>query len=376
MRIKDFQLNKCRRRRQLWRRRLLLALLFDLDECILRFTVHKVMVEDANIARHRLRRMHVQTSIFNLNSFSDHQCLVDFRFKREDIGMLCELFDWPGISSRSEYRCNPITAMCVFLHRLATTSRWFDLEKKFGLFTSQLCELFWEHVELCVEKYGKTLEMKPNFFRQRASLYASTLCDNGSPLDSLIGFIDCTKIRIARPGGPSANQQAVYSGHKRMHCLTYQTISTPDGLIAALYGPVEGRRHDLTLLRQSGWEYIMSESFNVDGRQFYIYGDSAYLLRPWMQRPFLTAFASLPELRFNADMSSLRVLVEHNYRDLKQFWCSQDFARNLKVRLSPVGLLYKSSAIMLNLRTCLYQGGQTFLRFGLAPPSISELIAF
>lgn len=43
--------------------------------------------------------------------------------------MLCTRFDWPRITAWSEYRCSQIAAFCVFLHRIATTSRLFDLEK-------------------------------------------------------------------------------------------------------------------------------------------------------------------------------------------------------------------------------------------------------
>ena len=36
-----------------------------------------------------------------------------------------------------------------------------------------------------------------------------------------------------------------YKGHiKRVYALKYQSIVTPDGLIAHLYGPIEGRRED------------------------------------------------------------------------------------------------------------------------------------
>lgn len=288
--------------------------------------------------------------------------------------MLCQRLDWPGVTARSEYRCDPITAYCLFLYRLATNCRWYDLESKFGLFTSQLSEIYWEHIELVNETYGHVLNLRPGLLRERAERYADVLVENDSPLDSCVGFIDCTKIRICRPGGHNRNQRAVFSGHKRMHCLIYQTISTPDGLMFSLFGPLEGRRHDLTLLRQSDWEQILSNTLTIDGRQYYIFGDSAYLLRPWMMRPFIREFATADQLLFNTQMSSLRVLVEHNYRDLKQFWTSQDYSRQLKVRAAPIGLLYRASAIMLNFRTCLYESGITCNRIGLHPPSLDVYI--
>ena len=77
-------------------------------------------------------------------------------------------------------------------------------------------------------------------------------------------------------------QPSCYSGLKRMHCLIYQTVTTTDGLFS-LYGPEVGRRHDLTLLRESGLEERLQGCLNIGGRQYYIYGDSAYMMRPCMQ---------------------------------------------------------------------------------------------
>lgn len=376
MRIVDFQISKCRRRLSLWQHRVLLAVALDVDEVLVTVALDRVRRERRNIDRLKIRTRQVQGVYLNLNALSDYQCLKDFRFRKADIGGLCERFSWPGISARNEYRCDRVTAMCSFLFRLATNCRWYDHELKFGMFTSQLSEIFWEHVELSVELYGHVLRFRPGIMQARANLYAEVLRQNNCPLDSCVGFIDCTKIRMTRPGGHGSNQRSCYSGHKRMHCLIHQSLSTPDGLIYALYGPVEGRRHDLTVLRQSNWEDVMEGSLVIDGIQYYIYGDSAYLLRPWMQRPFVREFATNAQLLFNTEMSSLRVLVEHNYRDLKQLWTSQDYARNLKVRQAPIGLLYQASAIMLNFRTCLYRGGQTVERLGLNPPTLDEYIAF
>eukprot|EP00117_Sycon_ciliatum_P003379 scpid80237/ scgid8199/ len=41
------------------------------------------------------------------------------------------------------------------------------------------------------------------------------------------------------------DQFATNSGHKREHRLKYQAIMTPCGLIAHLFGPMEGRRHGM-----------------------------------------------------------------------------------------------------------------------------------
>ena len=48
------------------------------------------------------------------------------------------------------------------------------------------------------------------------------------------------------------NQRAVYDGHKRVHSLKCQSVVAPNGMIANLFCPVEGRRHDAAMLTMSG----------------------------------------------------------------------------------------------------------------------------
>ena len=113
--------------------------------------------------------------------------------------------------------------------------------------------------------------------KEHSEAYANAIHTAGAPLSSCDGFTDCTRTRMTRPGGNGTLQQVYYSGHKRMHCLVYQTITTPDGFLFALYGPKAGRRHYLTLLRDSGWEDVLETCLNINSRQFYVYGDCAYL---------------------------------------------------------------------------------------------------
>lgn len=56
----------------------------------------------------------------------------------------------------------------------------------------------------------------------------------------------------------------------------------------------------------------------IHGRQLYIYDNSAYLLWPYMQQPFVTGFATLQQIVLNAEMALLCLLVENIYRDLNQ----------------------------------------------------------
>ena len=80
-------------------------------------------------------------------------------------------------------------------------------------------------------------------------IFANAVHDKGAALDNCWGFIDGTVGPICRP---QRNQRLVYNGHKRVHAIKFQSVVAPNGLIANLYGPVEGRRHDSALLATSG----------------------------------------------------------------------------------------------------------------------------
>eukprot|EP00171_Calliarthron_tuberculosum_P006634 IDg6634t1 len=141
-------------------------------------------------------------------------------------------------------------------------------------------------VELMDAKCDELLDLRPQFLQSRCELCANAIRGEGAPLKDCVAFIDCTKIRMSRPDGNYMNQQSCYSGHKRFHCLIYQTLTTPDGLIFALYGPTDRRMHDLTILRKSEWDAKFQSHLKLGARQYHVFGVSAYSLRPLMQRPF------------------------------------------------------------------------------------------
>ena len=87
---------------------------------------------------------------------------------------------------------------------------------------SALSEVFWEAMERFVEDKGNLLNtQREEQLWWRAEIYVNAITSSGAPLGSCVGFIDCAKIRMTKPGGHGSNQRACYSGHKRMHCLIY-----------------------------------------------------------------------------------------------------------------------------------------------------------
>ena len=64
----------------------------------------------------------------------------------------------------------------------------------------------------------------------------------------------------------------MYIGQKKVHSNKFQSIVTPNGLIANLYGPVERKRHVSTMLEQSQvFNQLQRLSFNPHGDTLCVY---------------------------------------------------------------------------------------------------------
>ena len=118
------------------------------------------------------------------------------------------------------------------------------------------------------------------------------------------------------------------------------------GLIAHMFGPIEGRRHDTFMLGVSGLTGKLSRFQTPTGEPYVVYGDPAYGLARNIIGPFRGAHIADHEQAFNTEMSKVRACVE---------W---GFKKNLKVLLQPDGKYYLVASILVNCHTCLY-GSQT-----------------
>lgn len=160
------------------------------------------------------------------------------------------------------------------------------------------------------EAHGESWTMPGNsphgLVRKRAELYVKKIYERGAPLNNCFGFIDCKLVKRCRPGGRGTLQRASYSGHKWVHCLIYQTITTPYELLFYIFGPEMGRRHDMTLYRHSGLEPVLEEVLIIDRKQYCIYGDATYLLRAWLQMAFRRSTVTPDQILYNRSMSTVR----------------------------------------------------------------------
>ena len=119
-----------------------------------------------------------------------------------------------------------------------------------------------------------------------------------------------------------------------MHWIKFQFQSAvaPNGLVASLFGPVEGRRHDSAMLVDSGLLQELSQySFSLDGVSLCVYGDPTYPLRVHIQGPFKGVNLTPAEQQFNKAMSQVRVSVEWLFWDIVNYFAFLDFKKKFKI---------------------------------------------
>ena len=146
----------------------------------------------------------------------------------------------------------------------------------------------------------------------------------------------------------------MYNGHKRIHSIKFQSVVIPNGLIANLHGPFEGKRHDSTMLQQSGiLNKLRRVSFH-NGYPLCLYGDPAYPLGVHLQAPFKNIQLTPQMVLYNAAMSKVSVTVGWLFGKITNYFNFIDFKSQLQFNLSSMGKFYIVCALLENALTCLY----------------------
>jgi len=208
-------------------------------------------------------------------------------------------------------------------------------------------------LQFIFERWKHLLRFDPQRLTpERLAMYSVAIKEKNTPLDTCWGFVDCTLRPIARP---IYGQESVYNGWKRIHCLKYQAIIAPDGIISHLYGPVEGRIHDSAVWTESGMSDILNaHAYTPDGSPLQVYGDPAYGINEHLISPFGGAFNTHNEREWNKSMSRVRIVVEWCFKEVLQLFSALDFTRTQRSLVSAIGLLYSVSVLLYNAHVCLH----------------------
>jgi len=216
--------------------------LIDVKECMLLYDINTPKNPDIPYWRYEP---------FDLDQMTDDECKTEFRFYRNDIYELSEILNLPDrIVCYNGVNVDRTEAFCIFLKRFAYPCRYVDLIPRFARPEPQLCMISnavmhsiytsWRHLLMDLDQ--------PWLSRPHLQTFTEVINEKGAALQNCWGFIDGTVRPISRPG---RNQRVLYNGHKKVHSIKFQSIATPNGLIANLHGALEGKRHDTSMLAQS-----------------------------------------------------------------------------------------------------------------------------
>ena len=122
--------------------------------------------------------------------------------------------------------------------------------------------------------------------------------------------------------------------------MKFQSVVLPNGIIANLAGPYEERRHDSTMLQQSGLLTSLRRVAHFNGQPLCLYGDPAYPLGVHLRASFQGRVLT-PEMQgYNKAMSSVRVSLEWMFGNITKYFSFIDFKRQIKLNLSAIGKMY------------------------------------
>ena len=222
------------------------------------------------------------------------------------------------------YVATAVDTLAVCLARLAYPGRLVDLIARLQLnwSISKASSIIKAGVLHMYRTFRNRILFDERFFMSDARLreFANAIGAAGGPFYDCVGFIDGTTCHISRPGGDNMQQAAFYSGHKRYHCIRWQGVVTPDGMLASFYGPHPGASNDRGLLNVSKLDDKLSLMFgpspnNALVSKYFLYGDLGY------QGPSFTIYSAGDiDPAAVAAANSVRVSVENVFGAEKGMW--------------------------------------------------------
>ena len=97
----------------------------------------------------------------NLDDMNDDDVRAEFRFMKNDIKRLVTAFNMPDEITCHFYndlKVGALEALCIVLHRLAYTCRYFDMIPIFGRAVPQLSMIFNQTIDFIDSNWGHLLQ--------------------------------------------------------------------------------------------------------------------------------------------------------------------------------------------------------------------------
>jgi nuclease HARBI1 len=313
------------------------------------------------------------------NLMDDDNTVLEFRFRRDDLETLSECL-WNKVKNNLVGNYEKVcignrnymhfeTCLLMLLYRLAFPRRIKpEMEYRFKASPTRI-SLGIKTILMALYPIANSYLTNASIWIQRMPYYAALINNKTDGVCTNVwGFIDGTLRKTCRP---IKHQKIIYSGHKRHHGIKFQSVYCPDGMIACLYGPVPGSRHDSFMLSESG---ILTQLQNElpDGA-WSLYGDPAYPQSRWLFGGYRNPEKGSIQAKYNTEMSRVRECVEWGFKDIIEQFKFLDHKKGMKIFKCPVAAFYVVAAFIQNIRVCFY-GNQTVVYFNAQQMTLSEYL--
>lgn len=330
----------------------------------------------------------------NINSFTETECRINFRFTKEHLNILIKLLRFPDmikldngiIMAGEEVFIRGLYEFVSGDNQEQISANVFGREfsaqsRAFKYFINHIYSTFEHLVHDNLDWWYRN-----GFFASSAGAIGQKI-NIPSDIKNLVAhFIDCNCLPTSVVGGGPAEeganairwneliQRSFYNGWKSIHGLKHQTIDNAFGMTVDMAGPTTLRRNDNSVLRMSNINTRMAD-IQVDEpleSQYIIMGDSAYNKQSHITS-YHKAVDLIPEYRrqCNLAMKRVRISIEWNYGYTASLFTYVGKSRKLKVLKSDlVSKIYTVAILLRNIYVCL-NGCQTSNYFNAKLPTNS-----
>lgn len=327
-----------------------------------------------------------QKTGFQFANISFDNQIKELRFTMSELERLSKLLfneeQFKLWFSKSRLKVDPTTALAIVCSRLAKPSRLTDFCNVTGHSKSWVGEVFNTTIRYLFARFERLLYW--DYIRltpEKLASFAKVIEGSGTERSNIFGFIDGTSREICRPTPNVINQQEVYNEHKKCHCLVYQGITTPDGLLVHLYGPLSGNTHVMKVYLQSNIAQVIRQMAKApDGTQLKIYGDKGYaqisddVMEAQIMKP---REENLTDAQFfvNRIISGERTCIEWSWGQITQFFSYLSCSRNQQLGTSLIGCQFWVSALLTNCLLCIHGKSKASNKFQSDLPTVEEYLA-
>lgn len=253
-------------------------------------------------------------------SIRDYKSL--YRFEEQNVAWLGNHF----LGESEERRGGALTSkqrMQVFLRYMADPGFQSGLGEEMNIHQSTVSKTVKYVSEKIIEKANLWIKFPSSPHQIRN---AKQSWQNRFRFPTCIGALDCTHVRIQKPGPPHGDE---YVNRKNFASINVQATCNDREIFTSVDASWPGSVHDSRVWKNSLARQAMSNSVNC-----VLLADSGYGIEPWLMTPYRNPVGERQNA-YNRLLKSERVIIERCFGQLKRRFPILQYVNRVKLNRIP-----------------------------------------